>query len=84
MVKSPPSQTPPPSPPPSPQPQPPQFRHSQSATNIVRLMTEDLPRPISLLHSSYLELSEELPLAVTVHSPPPSQPSSKQLPPPEC
>ncbi|WJX78919.1 hypothetical protein P8452_62096 [Trifolium repens] len=82
MVKSP-SQTPPPSPPPSPQPQPPQFHHLQSATDIIRLMTKDLPRPISPLHSSYLELSEESPPAVTVHSPPPSPPSSQQLPPPQ-
>jgi hypothetical protein len=70
MVKSP-SQTPPPSPPPSPQPQPPQFHHLQSATDIIRLMTKDLPRPISPLHSSYLELSEKSPPEVTVHPPPP-------------
>ncbi|WJX84289.1 hypothetical protein P8452_66879 [Trifolium repens] len=74
MVKSPsqtPPTSPPPSPPSSPQPKPPQFRHSQSATDIVRLMTKDLRRPISPLHSSYLELSEKSPPAVTVHPPPP-------------
>jgi hypothetical protein len=34
-------------------------------------MTKDLPRPISPLHSSYLELSEKSPPEVTVHPPPP-------------